>query len=171
MGYNSKKSALISTTIESRKFRIPSDLRRQPGYRPVSSKVGDHLRILLGVVVPILFVPFRYWTCETDQIIAEFMLNKGMHACLGFVLEDVCVCVREMGQADSAGSEQTRENCFWLVCCAHLTFDGTVFSSTHHQTWLGKGDQLQRNSHPKPGPPRKGALPSNTYLSPWSPFS
>jgi hypothetical protein len=40
-----------STTIESRKFRIPSDLRRQPGYRPVSSKVGDHLRILLGVVV------------------------------------------------------------------------------------------------------------------------
>ena len=42
---------LSSTTIESRKFRIPSDLRRQPGYRPVSSKVGDHLRILLGVVV------------------------------------------------------------------------------------------------------------------------
>jgi hypothetical protein len=40
-----------STTIESRKFRIPSDLRRQPGYRPDSSKVGDHLRILLGVVV------------------------------------------------------------------------------------------------------------------------
>ena len=40
-----------STTIESRKFRIPSDLRRRPGYRPVSSKVGDHLRILLGVVV------------------------------------------------------------------------------------------------------------------------
>jgi hypothetical protein len=27
------------------------NLRRQPGYRPVSSKVGDHLRILLGVVV------------------------------------------------------------------------------------------------------------------------
>ena len=45
------KPPLISTTIESRKFRIPSDLRRQPGYRPVSSKVGDHLRILLGVVV------------------------------------------------------------------------------------------------------------------------
>ena len=44
-----------STTIESRKFRIPSDLRRQPGYRPVSSKVGDHLRILLGVVVQLLF--------------------------------------------------------------------------------------------------------------------
>jgi hypothetical protein len=44
-----------STTIESRKFRIPSDLRRQPGYRPVSSKVGDHLRILLGVVVQQLF--------------------------------------------------------------------------------------------------------------------
>jgi hypothetical protein len=44
-----------STTIESRKFRIPSDLRRQPGYRPVSSKVGDHLRILLGVVVQSLF--------------------------------------------------------------------------------------------------------------------
>ena len=43
---------ISSTTIESRKFRIPSDLRRQPGYRPVSSKVGDHLRILLGVVVP-----------------------------------------------------------------------------------------------------------------------
>jgi hypothetical protein len=42
---------ISSTTIESRKFRIPSDLRRQPGYRPVSSKVGDHLRILLGVVV------------------------------------------------------------------------------------------------------------------------
>jgi hypothetical protein len=45
-----------STTIESRKFRIPSDLRRQPGYRPVSSKVGDHLRILLGVVVHQSFV-------------------------------------------------------------------------------------------------------------------
>ena len=44
-------SWISSTTIESRKFRIPSDLRRQPGYRPVSSKVGDHLRILLGVVV------------------------------------------------------------------------------------------------------------------------
>ena len=44
-----------STAIESRKFRIPSDLRRQPGYRPVSSKVGDHLRILLGAVVNITF--------------------------------------------------------------------------------------------------------------------
>jgi hypothetical protein len=49
----------ISTTIESRKFRIPSDLRRQPGYRPVSSKVGDHLRILLGVVVHLLFLFWR----------------------------------------------------------------------------------------------------------------
>jgi hypothetical protein len=46
-----------STTIESRKFRIPSDLRRQPGYRPVSSKVGDHLRILLGVVVHSFLLP------------------------------------------------------------------------------------------------------------------
>jgi hypothetical protein len=45
-----------STTIESRNFRIPSDLRRQPGYRPVSSKVGDHLRILLGVVVSYAFL-------------------------------------------------------------------------------------------------------------------
>ena len=48
---NAKSPNISSTTIESRKFRIPSDLRRQPGYRPVSSKVGDHLRILLGVVV------------------------------------------------------------------------------------------------------------------------
>jgi hypothetical protein len=48
---NPNLTGLSSTTIESRKFRIPSDLRRQPGYRPVSSKVGDHLRILLGVVV------------------------------------------------------------------------------------------------------------------------
>ena len=32
------------------------NLRRQPGYRPVSSKVGDHLRILLGVVVCIPFL-------------------------------------------------------------------------------------------------------------------
>jgi hypothetical protein len=52
----------ISTTIESRKFRIPSDLRRQPGYRPVSSKVGDHLRILLGVVVYLLFT---FWPEKT----------------------------------------------------------------------------------------------------------
>ena len=49
--HTSEKNLISSTTIESRKFRIPSDLRRQPGYRPVSSKVGDHLRILLGVVV------------------------------------------------------------------------------------------------------------------------
>ena len=33
------------------------NLRRQPGYRPVSSKVGDHLRILLGVVV---YIPFYF---------------------------------------------------------------------------------------------------------------
>jgi hypothetical protein len=32
------------------------NLRRQPGYRPVSSKVGDHLRILLGVVVHFFLV-------------------------------------------------------------------------------------------------------------------
>ena len=59
--------SLLSTTIESRKFRIPSDLRRQPGYRPVSSKVGDHLRILLGVVVHYflpLLVPFK--SCKRD---------------------------------------------------------------------------------------------------------
>ena len=49
--YSIWEANMSSTTIESRKFRIPSDLRRQPGYRPVSSKVGDHLRILLGVVV------------------------------------------------------------------------------------------------------------------------
>jgi hypothetical protein len=36
------------------------NLRRQPGYRPVSSKVGDHLRILLGVVVQLLFVLFQF---------------------------------------------------------------------------------------------------------------
>ena len=67
--------ASISTTIESRKFRIPSDLRRQPGYRPVSSKVGDHLRILLGVVVHIpfaLFAPHRLGQARFLDFWAEF---------------------------------------------------------------------------------------------------
>ena len=41
---------LISTAIGSRKYRIPSDLRSQAGYRLVSTMVGDHMGIL-GVVV------------------------------------------------------------------------------------------------------------------------
>ena len=59
-----------STTIESRKFRIPSDLRRQPGYRPVSSKVGDHLRILLGVVV---YNYFLRWLVSGDPLAVSAM--------------------------------------------------------------------------------------------------
>jgi hypothetical protein len=66
--YKGKKSPESSTTIESRKFRIPSDLRRQPGYRPVSSKVGDHLRILLGVVVNNYFLR---WLVSGDSIGSE----------------------------------------------------------------------------------------------------
>ena len=41
---------LSSTAIGSRKYRIPSDLRSQAGYRLVSTMVGDHMGIL-GVVV------------------------------------------------------------------------------------------------------------------------
>lgn len=41
---------LVSTAIGSRKYRIPSDLRSQAGYRLVSTMVGDHMGIL-GVVV------------------------------------------------------------------------------------------------------------------------
>jgi hypothetical protein len=62
-----KNHSFSSTTIESRKFRIPSDLRRQPGYRPVSSKVGDHLRILLGVVVYTHFLAFAQGLSAWNQ--------------------------------------------------------------------------------------------------------
>ena len=89
MVYDGKKTDLVSTTIESRKFRIPSDLRRQPGYRPVSSKVGDHLRILLGVVVQILFVFGPVQRREFHQAMADFML-KGM---LVYALNGMCECV------------------------------------------------------------------------------
>lgn len=44
------KDILVSTAIGSRKYRIPSDLRSQAGYRLVSTMVGDHMGIL-GVVV------------------------------------------------------------------------------------------------------------------------
>lgn len=44
---------LVSTAIGSRKYRIPSDLRSQAGYRLVSTMVGDHMGIL-GVVVFVL---------------------------------------------------------------------------------------------------------------------
>jgi hypothetical protein len=42
------------------------NLRRQPGYRPVSSKVGDHLRILLGVVVHSFFAPLQFCSYKRD---------------------------------------------------------------------------------------------------------
>jgi hypothetical protein len=44
------------------------NLRRQPGYRPVSSKVGDHLRILLGVVVHSFFAVGRYRGYGREQV-------------------------------------------------------------------------------------------------------
>lgn len=51
------KAFLVSTAIGSRKYRIPSDLRSQAGYRSVSTMVGDHMGIL-GVVV------FFFWVVQ-----------------------------------------------------------------------------------------------------------
>lgn len=48
--YRGCSDILSSTAIGSRKYRIPSDLRSQAGYRLVSTMVGDHMGIL-GVVV------------------------------------------------------------------------------------------------------------------------
>lgn len=48
--YKCSSDILSSTAIGSRKYRIPSDLRSQAGYRLVSTMVGDHMGIL-GVVV------------------------------------------------------------------------------------------------------------------------
>ena len=48
--YRRSSDILSSTAIGSRKYRIPSDLRSQAGYRLVSTMVGDHMGIL-GVVV------------------------------------------------------------------------------------------------------------------------
>ena len=43
------------------------NLRRQPGYRPVSSKVGDHLRILFGVVVHSFFPCAKTTSCDFEE--------------------------------------------------------------------------------------------------------
>jgi hypothetical protein len=74
--------ALVSTTIESRKFRIPSDLRRHPGCCPVSSKVGDHLQILLGVVVHSFWV-FR--AGDVGAVVGAVVNNTDLLLCLVFV--------------------------------------------------------------------------------------
>lgn len=50
LAYRGCSDILSSTAIGSRKYRIPSDLRSQAGYRLVSTMVGDHMGIL-GVVV------------------------------------------------------------------------------------------------------------------------
>ncbi len=46
-----------STAIGPRKYRIPSDLRSQAGYRLVSTTVGDHVGILGAVVFAIFLRP------------------------------------------------------------------------------------------------------------------
>jgi hypothetical protein len=76
-----------STTIESRKFRIPSDLRRQPGYRPVSSKVGDHLRILLGVVV------HSFLLSADTEVMAENKCSKAGRAVIVVCMRCVCMII------------------------------------------------------------------------------
>ena len=49
--YNTTHSVYpLSTAIGPRKYRIPSDLRSQAGYRLVSTTVGDHVGILGAVV-------------------------------------------------------------------------------------------------------------------------
>ena len=52
--YKALKDLLVSTAIGLRKYRIPSDLRSQAGYRLVSTMVGDHMGILGVVVFPLL---------------------------------------------------------------------------------------------------------------------
>ena len=84
--YKAQIGESSSTTIESRKFRIPSDLRRQPGFRPVSSKVGDHLRILLGVVVHSFLLPLMH--NDIDIPLREETSIR-MHE---VICESVCVC-------------------------------------------------------------------------------
>lgn len=45
------KTYKVSSAIGSRKYRIPSDLRSQAGYRLVSTMVGDHMGILGAEVI------------------------------------------------------------------------------------------------------------------------
>ena len=108
--YPSRTSSISSTTIESRKFRIPSDLRRQPGYRPVSSKVGDHLRILLGVVVHIPFafganghVLLFHSSGKAERGVKEVLCVR-VHVC---VCMSVCISVRRDFRARDHSTSRT----------------------------------------------------------------
>ena len=56
------RTTLPSTAIGLRKYRIPSDLRSQAGYRLVSTTVGDHVGILGAVVFVFVFVSGDGWT-------------------------------------------------------------------------------------------------------------
>lgn len=69
-----------STAIGLRKYRIPSDLRSQAEYRPVSTTVGDHVGIL-GAVVFFFFG----WGAPTQWIIGE---DWGMSQGLGGLAEE-----------------------------------------------------------------------------------
>ena len=70
------------------------NLRRQPGYRPVSSKVGDHLPILLGVVVHLFLLFFQRSRCSATP---ESDFGRCVLGCVhGYMcVRDVCfVCVK-----------------------------------------------------------------------------
>jgi len=63
------------------------NLRRQPGYRPVSSKVGDHLRILLGVVVHIFLRLMGAAGALSNLSHSDLGVLGCMYGCV------LCVCV------------------------------------------------------------------------------
>jgi len=63
------------------------NLRRQPGYRPVSSKVGDHLRILLGVVVHLFLLFSQRSRAGALQHLSLTLVDVCLAVCTA-----ICVC-------------------------------------------------------------------------------
>lgn len=58
----------LSTAIGPRKYRIPSDLRSQAGYRLVSTTVGDHVGILGAVVFAFMVVMDGLGELQSDLV-------------------------------------------------------------------------------------------------------
>ena len=67
------KKILPATAIHTRKFRIPSDLRRQAGNGSVSTMVGDHMGILSAVVLILLLL---YSFVGFERVFHQYLHTK-----------------------------------------------------------------------------------------------